>query len=48
MSKREPNKKVKIRKGGKWVEVGGDEVGHAGRKFIKFKDEDGLTTYWLA
>jgi len=42
-------KKVKIRKGGKWVEVDVDEEIRKGRfKYVKFVDDDGLDTYWIS
>jgi hypothetical protein len=42
-------KKVKIRKGGKWVDVDVDEEIRKGRfKYIKFVDDDGLDTYWIS
>jgi len=42
-------KKVKIRKGKKWVEVDVDGEITKGRfKYIKFIDEDGLETYWIS
>jgi hypothetical protein len=42
-------KKVKIRKGKKWVEVDVDGEIKKGRfKYIKFVDYDGLDTYWIS
>jgi hypothetical protein len=41
-------KKVKIRKGKKWVEVDADDTIQKGRfKYVKFTDDDGLETYWM-
>jgi hypothetical protein len=41
-------KKVKIRKGNKWVEADADGEIKKGRfKYIKFTDDDGLETYWI-
>jgi len=43
-------KKVKIRKGGKWVDVDVDGEVVKGRfKYVKFVDsDDGLDTYWIS
>jgi len=43
-------KKVKIRKGGKWVDVDVDGEVVKGRfKYVKFVDsDDGLETYWIS
>jgi hypothetical protein len=42
-------KKVKIRKGKKWVEVDVDGEVKKGRfKYVKFVDDDGLDTYWIS
>jgi len=42
-------KKVKIRKGGKWVDVDVDGEVRKGRfKYVKFIDGDGLETYWIS
>ena len=42
-------KKVKIRKGKKWVEVEADSEVKKGRfKYVKFVDDDGLDTYWIS
>jgi len=42
-------KKVKIRKGGRWVDVDVDGEIRKGRfKYIKFVDDDGLDTYWIS
>ena len=42
-------KKVKIRKGGKWVDVDVDGEVRKGRfKYVKFVDDDGLDTYWIS
>jgi hypothetical protein len=42
-------KKVRIRKGKRWVEVDVDSVVQKGRfKYIKFTDDDGLETYWIS
>jgi hypothetical protein len=42
-------KKVKIRKGGKWVDVDADSEIKKGRfKYVKFVDDDGLDTYWIS
>ena len=42
-------KKVKIRKGKKWVEVEADSEIRKGRfKYVKFVDDDGLDTYWIS
>ena len=42
-------KKVKIRKGKKWVEVDVNEEIKKGRfKYVKFVDDDGLDTYWIS
>ena len=42
-------KKVKIRKGGKWVEVDVDGEVRKGRfKYVKFVVDDGLDTYWIS
>jgi hypothetical protein len=42
-------KKVKIRKGRKWVEVDVDGEVRKGRfKYVKFVDDDGLDTYWIS
>jgi len=42
-------KKVKVRKGGRWVEVDVDGEVRKGRfKYVKFVDDDGLDTYWIS
>jgi len=42
-------KKVKVRKGGKWVDVDVDGEVKKGRfKYVKFVDDDGLDTYWIS
>jgi len=42
-------KKVRIRKGGKWVDVDVNAVVVKGRfKYVKFVDDDGLDTYWIS
>jgi hypothetical protein len=42
-------KKVRIRKGKKWVEVEADSEVKKGRfKYVKFVDDDGLDTYWIS
>jgi len=42
-------KKVKIRKGGKWVDVDVDGEVKKGRfKYVKFVDDDGIDTYWIS
>jgi len=42
-------KKVKIRKGKKWVEVDVDGEVRKGRfKYVRFVDDDGLDTYWIS
>jgi hypothetical protein len=42
-------KKVRIRKGRKWVEVDVDGEIRKGRfKYVKFVDDDGLDTYWIS
>jgi hypothetical protein len=43
-------KKVKVRKGGRWVEVDVDGEVKKGRfKYVKFvDDDDGLDTYWIS
>jgi len=42
-------KRVKIRKGRKWVEVDVDGEVRKGRfKYVKFVDDDGLDTYWIS
>jgi hypothetical protein len=42
-------KKVKVRKGKKWVEVDVNEEIKKGRfKYVKFVDDDGLDTYWIS
>jgi len=42
-------KKVKIRKGGRWVDVDADSEIKKGRfKYVKFVDDDGLDTYWIS
>jgi hypothetical protein len=42
-------KKVRTRKGKKWVEVDVDGVVQKGRfKYIRFIDDDGLETYWIS
>jgi len=42
-------KKVRIRKGGRWVEVDADSEVRKGRfKYVKFVDDDGLDTYWIS
>jgi len=42
-------KKVKIRKGGKLVDVDVDGEVKKGRfKYVKFVDDDGLDTYWIS
>ena len=42
-------KKVKIRKGNKWVDVDVDGEVKKGRfKYVKFVDDDGLDTYWIS
>jgi hypothetical protein len=42
-------KKVKVRKGRKWVEVDVDGEVRKGRfKYVKFVDDDGLDTYWIS
>jgi hypothetical protein len=43
-------KKVKVRKGKKWVEVDVDGEVKKGRfKYVKFvDDDDGLDTYWIS
>jgi len=42
-------KRVKIRKGRKWVEVDVDGEVKKGRfKYVKFVDDDGLDTYWIS
>jgi len=42
-------KKVKVRKGRKWVEVDADSEVRKGRfKYVKFVDDDGLDTYWIS
>jgi len=42
-------KKVKIRKGGRWVDVDVDGEIRKGRfKYVKFVDDDGLDTYWIS
>ena len=42
-------KRVKVRKGRKWVEVDADSEVRKGRfKYVKFVDDDGLDTYWIS
>ena len=42
-------KRVRIRKGRKWVEVDVDGEIMKGRfKYVKFVDDDGLDTYWIS
>jgi len=42
-------KRVKVRKGKKWVEVDADSEVRKGRfKYVKFVDDDGLDTYWIS
>jgi hypothetical protein len=42
-------KKVRIRKGRRWVEVDADDVIQKCRfRYVKFTDEDGLETYWIS
>ena len=44
-------KKVKIRKGNKWVDVDIDvdsEIRKGRFKYVKFVDDDGLDTYWIS
>ena len=44
-------KKVKIRKGGRWVDVDVDvdsEIRKGRFKYVKFVDDDGLDTYWIS
>jgi hypothetical protein len=42
-------KRVRIRKGRKWVEVDVDDEVKKGRfKYVKFVDDDGLDTYWIS
>jgi len=42
-------KRVKVRKGRKWVEVDVNEEIKKGRfKYVKFVDDDGLDTYWIS
>jgi len=42
-------KKVRIRKGDRWVEVDADSEIKKGRfKYVKFVDDDGLDTYWIS
>jgi len=42
-------KKARIRKQGKWVDVDVDAEVRKGRfRYVKFTDDDGLETYWLA
>jgi len=42
-------KRVRIRKGRKWVEVDVDGEVRKGRfKYVKFVDDDGLDTYWIS
>jgi len=42
-------KKVKVRKGGRWVDVDVDGEIRKGRfKYVKFVDDDGLDTYWIS
>jgi len=42
-------RKIKIRKGKKWVEVDADGEIRKGRfKYVKFTDDDGLETYWIS
>jgi hypothetical protein len=42
-------KKVRIRKGGRWVDVDVDGEVRKGRfKYVKFVDDDGLDTYWIS
>jgi hypothetical protein len=42
-------KRVRIRKGRKWVEVDVDGEIRKGRfKYVKFVDDDGLDTYWIS
>jgi len=42
-------KKVRIRKGGRWVDVDVDGEVKKGRfKYVKFVDDDGLDTYWIS
>jgi hypothetical protein len=42
-------KRVKVRKGRKWVEVDVDGEVRKGRfKYVKFVDDDGLDTYWIS
>jgi len=43
-------KRVKVRKGRKWVEVDADSEVRKGRfKYVKFvDDDDGLDTYWIS
>jgi len=42
-------KKVKIKKGGKLVDVDVDGEVKKGRfKYVKFIDDDGLETYWIS
>jgi len=41
-------RKVRIRKGKRWVEVEVDDVIQKGRfKYVKFTDDDGFETYWV-
>ena len=48
--KQPPGKKrVKVRKGGRWVDVDVDGEVRKGRfKYVKFVDDDGLDTYWIS
>jgi len=42
-------KRVRIRKPGKWVDVDVDAEVRKGRfRYVKFTDDDGLETYWIA
>jgi hypothetical protein len=42
-------KRVRIRKGDRWVEVDVDGEVRKGRfKYVKFVDDDGLDTYWIS
>ena len=42
-------KRVRIRKGRKWVEVDVDDEVRKGRfKYVRFVDDDGLDTYWIS
>lgn len=40
-------KRFKVRDQGKWKDVDGDEVAHAGRKWIRYTDENGYVVYQL-